>query len=133
MIMGIGIDSVEIKRFDHWHERPEKELLRLFSPKEIIYCLSNPIKSTERFAVRFAAREACYKALCNIVPQDSLPFLKFCRAMRIESKKPPQLIIDWGSIIKNPSLNTKNIIPFLSLTHTKTVATAMVILQHTPR
>ncbi len=133
MIVGIGIDSVEIKRFAHWHERPEKELLRLFSPEEITYCLSNQTKNAERFAVRFAAREACYKAVCNILPQDSVPFLKFCKAMRIKSKKPPQLIIGWDNIIKNPSLNTKNIMPFISLTHTKTIATAMVILQHTPR
>lgn len=133
MIVGIGIDLVEIKRFAHWYKRPEKELLRLFSPEEIIYCLSNQTKSAERFAARFAAREACYKALCNIVPQNSLPFLKFCRAMRIESKKPPQLIIDWSSIIKKPSLNAKNIMPFLSLTHTKTIATAIVTLERIPR
>lgn len=129
MIVGIGIDLVEIKRFAHWYKRPKKELLRLFSPEEITYCLSNKAKNTERFAVRFAAREACYKALCNIIPQESLPFLKFCRTIRIESRKPPQLLIDWGSIIKNPSLNAKNIMPFLSLSHTKTIATAMVILE----
>ncbi len=133
MIVGIGIDLVEINRFAHGYKHPEKELLRLFSPEEITYCLSNQTKNAERFAVRFAAREECYKSLCNIVPQDSVLYIKMCRAILIESKKPPQLIIDWGSIIKNPSLNIKNLISFLSLSHTKTIATAMVILERIPR
>lgn len=63
MVLGIGIDSVDIARFEQWHTYSHKKLLRVFSPAEIAYSLENPTKSAERFAVRFAAKEALFKAL----------------------------------------------------------------------
>ena len=63
MIIGIGIDAVAIDRFNTWHTYPQEKLLRIFSEQEISYCLNNKQKSAERFAARFAAREAFFKAL----------------------------------------------------------------------
>ena len=39
MILGIGIDTVEVIRFGDWHSR--FDLQRLFSESEIAYCRSN--------------------------------------------------------------------------------------------
>lgn len=118
MIIGIGIDSVEIDRFKHWHNYPDKQLLKIFSQEEINYCRANQLKSAERFAVRFSAREALFKAL----PQP-IPFLRLCKAVIIKKDHngKPEMIVDL-MLIKNCKI-------FISLTHTKTIATAMVILE----
>jgi len=124
MIKGIGIDSVEIARFEHWGQLPIDKLKKIFSDKEIEYCLSNPIKSAERFAARFAAREACYKALANLIKE--IPFLRFCKLMAVEKKSngQPLLNIDWQGL----SITT---IPqcHVSITHTKLIATCFVVLE----
>ena len=128
MIVGIGIDSVEIERFEHWYHFSEKKLLRIFSPKEIDYCLQNKQKSAERFAVRFAAREALYKALSSSNPDYILPLLTLCKHIQVERNPTPHFIIN-TIVIPLPATTTT----LLSLTHTTTTATAQVILQQNLR
>ena len=121
MILGIGIDSVEVARFAHWHNYLPKHLLRVFSQSEIDYCLSVSAKSAERFAGRFAAREALYKAYSSWQPDHQIPFLTFCKAITIIKKNgAPMPILDSRLAPCNA---------FLSLTHTATTATAFAILE----
>ena len=62
MITGIGTDIVEVSRIERALERTERFAARVFTPAERDYCLagSNP---AQRFAGRFAAKEAAAKAL----------------------------------------------------------------------
>ena len=62
MILGSGIDLVEVDRIETARERHgERFLNRIFHPAETAYCLSN--KSPGPFlAARFAAKEAISKA-----------------------------------------------------------------------
>src|SRR3974377_1567566 len=62
MILGIGIDIIEVGRIQASHERfGERFLNRILHPNEISYCLSH--KTPAPFlAVRFAAKEAISKA-----------------------------------------------------------------------
>jgi holo-[acyl-carrier protein] synthase len=63
MIVGLGIDIAEISRIEAAIRRYGDHFLhRLFTPAEIEYCEShrNPY---ERYAGRFAAKEAAMKAL----------------------------------------------------------------------
>ncbi len=62
MILGVGIDIIEVARIQASHERfGERFLNRILHPKEISYCLS--FKSPAPFlAARFAAKEAISKA-----------------------------------------------------------------------
>lgn len=62
MILGSGIDLVEVDRIEAARERHgERFLNRIFHPAETAYCLSN--KSPGPFlAARFAAKEAISKA-----------------------------------------------------------------------
>jgi len=62
MILGIGIDIIEVTRIQASHERfGERFLNRVLHPAEIAYCLSH--KNPAPFlAVRFAAKEAISKA-----------------------------------------------------------------------
>jgi holo-[acyl-carrier protein] synthase len=63
MILGIGIDIVEVARVQASYEKfGERFLNRILHPNEITYCLSH--KAPGPFmAVRFAAKEAIAKAL----------------------------------------------------------------------
>ena len=62
-IVGTGIDLVEVKRIAASIERfGDRFLQRVFTEAEIRYCRSK-INANERFAARFAAKEAGMKAL----------------------------------------------------------------------
>ena len=130
MILGIGIDSVDIKRFENWSAYSPQQLRRIFSEQEIAYCLQNPAKSAERFAVRFAAREALFKALSMYQPNHTIPFLTLCRLVKVEknSNHSPYLVADWNQITVQWTIPPIQVL--LSLTHTHQIATAFVILQN---
>jgi holo-[acyl-carrier protein] synthase len=62
MILGIGIDIIEVARVKASHERfGERFLNRLLLPDEIAYCLSHK-QPAPFLAARFAAKEAISKA-----------------------------------------------------------------------
>jgi holo-[acyl-carrier protein] synthase len=63
MIKGIGLDSVELKRIERiYNEYGERFLNRIYATEEQDYALryKDPVP---RLAARFAAKEACMKAL----------------------------------------------------------------------
>lgn len=63
MIVGIGIDQVEVERIRRLLERrPERAARRLFTERERSHCRERP-DPPECFAARFAAKEAYLKAL----------------------------------------------------------------------
>ena len=128
MILGVGIDLVEIDRFEPWLQFSDTKLKRVFLPSEIAYIKANPSKATERLAARFAAKEAFYKALCQLNPKKRIPFLTLCRQVSVISNGPPQLIIDWSNLLPN-NYQPKNLQTHISITHTRTIATALVIIE----
>lgn len=129
MIVGLGIDSVAVHRFNAWNKMPEKQLLRIFSPTEIAYCLEHPLLFNQRFAVRFAAREATFKALYHYKPSCSVPFLLLCKAVKVLKKENflPHLSIDWPRLL--PDCQDFFPTAHLSLCHTAEMASAIVILE----
>ena len=63
MIKGIGLDSIELNRIERiYNEYGERFLNRIYSSEEQDYALryKDPVP---RLAARFAAKEACMKAL----------------------------------------------------------------------
>ena len=62
-IVGLGTDIVECSRVARLLERhPDRAVQRLFTPAEQAYC-RRTARSVERFAARFAGKEAVLKAL----------------------------------------------------------------------
>jgi phosphopantetheine--protein transferase-like protein len=125
MIVGIGVDTVDIERFFLWHMYQQKTLRRIFSQEEIDYCLADVVNSAQRFAVRFAAREALYKALSFAYPHKKIPFLTLCAHViitKINSR--PYCIIRDGL-----DVNFDDLIIHLSLSHSWTLATAFVVIE----
>ncbi|MFO7586879.1 MAG: holo-ACP synthase [Gemmatimonadota bacterium] len=63
MILGIGVDQVEVARIERLlGKRPERGAERLFTPAERTVCGSRR-RPAECYAARFAAKEAFVKAL----------------------------------------------------------------------
>jgi len=63
MIVGLGIDIAEVDRIENAIRRyGQRFLQRIFTPAEIAYCQSKA-NAGERFAGRFAAKEAAMKAI----------------------------------------------------------------------
>jgi phosphopantetheine--protein transferase-like protein len=100
MILGIGTDLVTTKRFANWHLYTNKQLRRVLSVGEITYCRSQPELSAQRFAVRFAAREALYKAASSAGIIQSTPLLQLCKATTITKNThgSPFLTVKWNML-----------------------------------
>jgi len=63
VIVGTGVDIIEVERVAAAMERfGERFLKRIFTPAEIRYCDAKKNRG-ERYAARFAAKEAAFKAL----------------------------------------------------------------------
>lgn len=63
MILGIGIDLEEVERLAQSITKfGDRFLEKMFTPAEIEFCRGKA-NSSERFAARFAAKEAAFKAL----------------------------------------------------------------------
>lgn len=91
--MELGVDIVEIGRVRALARRNAKFLPRVFSPEEIAYCRAkkNP---WPHFAVRFAAKEAVYKALGKAeIPLTSI-------SVRRDAKGRPSVAIDGKTVAK---------------------------------
>lgn len=126
----IGIDSVEIDRFADWHTYPIEKLARIYSAQEITYCLSSIPQSAQRFAARFAVREAFLKALSTLMPDTHFALLTVCKHICL-TKAPngsPVLLCNWQALLPNLNGKIPEIRVSVSWTHTKTVSTALVHL-----
>ena len=65
MVIGIGIDIIEIERIRESVEKfGERFLKKIYTQRELDYCLKKKYKY-QHLAARFAAKEAVYKALAT--------------------------------------------------------------------
>lgn len=123
MILGVGIDTVQVERFSGWANKSLKSLNRIFSSEEIAYALACPTLSAQRFAVRFAAKEAFYKAFTQATGQHR-PLLEIVKKVSV-APGGVQLQVD-GSIWPQ---SMTNIYTHLSLTHSGQQGVALVIIE----
>ena len=115
MIVGIGMDIIEIERVKNILERQPKFIDRILTEKEKEYYLSlEPHRKIEWFAGRFSAKEAFSKA--NGTGIGSQISFQDISVIPDKSGKP---------IIDHPLEVTAH----LSITHTKQYAAAQVILE----
>lgn len=128
MIIGIGIDSVEIDRFIHWHTFSRKTLSKYFTQHELDYCLENPLKSAERFAARFAAKEACYKALSTFMHKKHTLYA-LMPAFEVKRTDTGITLIINKVFLTCKQISLPEIRVHISLTHTQKLATALIILE----
>ena len=129
MIRAIGIDAVDIDRFDKWVDFSPHRLNRIFSNEEIEYCTKNKAKTAERLAARFATKEAFYKAYCAANLHTPPAFLTFCKLVAVYNAPNPRLAIGWDALLSPTQLAGLKLKTHLSITHTAKSAIAVVIIE----
>ena len=124
MIVGTGIDIAEVPRIAESIERfGDRFLYRIFTEEEIRYCESKANR-VERYAARFAAKEAALKALGT-----GWNFGVRWRDVEVfrEPGRRPTIKFHGKAAEYAARLKAKNI--SLSLSHTPEQAIASVILE----
>ena len=124
VIVGLGVDMEEISRLREVIGRHSRAFLqRVFTPAEIEYCERHR-DTAERYAGRFAAKEATMKAL-------GTGWSRGVRWKDIEVTRPPRqrpTVTLYGAALEHSKqLGTRQI--SLSITHTGNLAFAEVILE----
>ncbi len=118
--MDIGIDTIEIHRIERALDRyGQRFISRLFTKDEQVYCDAKA-NSAQYYAVRFAAKEAVYKALPESL--QCILFLKDIEVIKHASGKPGVCFS-----IQDKRLDSLTI--SLSLSHSQTQATAVALCQ----
>src|SRR3982074_3357382 len=124
MIVGTGIDIAEVERIRHAIERfGERFLQRIFTAGEIRYCDAKANR-VERYAARFAAKEAAMKALGT--GWNHGVRWRDCEVTRLPGGRPTISFHGAAGAIA-AKLGVKN--AALSLSHTQEQAIAQVILE----
>lgn len=124
MILGTGIDICEVPRIAQSIARfGERFLQRIFTPDEIRYC-QRKRNSTERFAARFAAKEATMKALGTGQRQGVI--WKDVEVTHAPGGRPVLRLSGMAAEIARKLGVSRT---SLSLTHTENTAMAMVIFE----
>jgi holo-[acyl-carrier protein] synthase len=124
MFIGTGVDLIEIERISHSIERfGDRFLRRVYTDSEIAYCRRKR-SSAESFAARFAAKEAGAKALGTGISR-GVTWTEF--EVKREPSGRPTLALTGRAEVLAKELGVKNI--SLSLTHTREMAMAMVMME----
>jgi holo-[acyl-carrier protein] synthase len=124
MIVGIGVDIVEIRRFGEVLERQEDRFIqRVFTAGEQEYCRAHR-DPVPHFAARFAAKEALFKALGTGWAK-GVSWLDV--GVGREGQGAPILVLRGEAEKISQSLGARKV--HLSLSHTNESAVAVVILE----
>ena len=124
MIVGVGTDLLDVARM-------ARELARegagfrddVFTPAEVAYCESKA-HPARHLAARFAAKEACWKALGGAGPEGlSLREVEVLRP----AEGPPGLVLTGRAKAIADALGVTRAL--VSLAHTPTLASASVVLE----
>ncbi len=122
MILGLGIDIVNVDRIKHWltvEGLPE----RFFCKEELDSARSNGTAAPLSLAARFAAKEAFGKALGT-----GLRGIRLKDIFVINSHNgKPELRLFGTALDSLKKINAKKV--HLSLTHEKSIAAAVVIIE----
>jgi holo-[acyl-carrier protein] synthase len=124
MILGIGVDLCEVERIEAAIARHgERFLTRIYTPEERAYCDSK-LNRMERFAGRFAAKEAAMKALGTGWSRGVM--WRDFEVARAASGQP--VILLHGSAQKiADKLGVRRAL--VTITHTKSMAMAQVVME----
>jgi len=124
MILGIGIDIIEVARIQASFEKfGERFVNRILLPNEITYCLSHK-KPAPFLAARFSAKEAISKAFgTGIGSQLSWQDME----VRRKESGEPFVILHGNGEKLFAARGAKRLL--ISLSHTQNYATAVAVLE----
>ena len=117
--VGIGIDIVDVGRVERILERRATFAERVFTAEEIEYC-RRQASPAESFAARWAAREACRKALGGI---DGMRW----KDVRVErgTSGSPRLVLTGSALRRANECGVSDVL--VSLAHERRTAVAFCV------
>ncbi|MGU8402375.1 holo-ACP synthase [Clostridium perfringens] len=126
MIIGIGVDIIEIERVRQAIQNNKNFLSKLFTEREIDYFISRNMNS-EVIAGNFAAKEAVSKALGTGIRGFSF---KDIEILRNELGKPEVILHNGANLIGNKLVGNNNSLKVhLSISHNNSSAIAYSVLE----
>ena len=125
MICGVGIDLVEIARVEKMFDgKGDRMLQRLFTDDEVSYAKAR-VRPAMHLAARLAAKEAAFKALSG---SDEARLIGWREVEVIPHENAaPTLAFHGRAAARALALDVAHV--WVSLTHTDTTASAVVILE----
>lgn len=124
MIVGLGTDLVEIARIEESIARfGERFLVRVYTPGEVAFCQQKR-NAAESFAARFAAKEAAAKALGTGISRGV--GWQEIEVVRRRGER-PEIVLHGRAAERAQAIGVQQMA--LSLTHTREMAMAVVILE----
>jgi holo-[acyl-carrier protein] synthase len=132
MILGIGNDMVDIRRIERTLERHGARFIdRIFTPIEVARAERRPITRLGTYAKRFAAKEACSKALGTGFRAGV--FWRDMGVVNLPSGQ-PTLVLAGGAALRLARITPPGMVAALALTMTDEYpyAEAMVIISAAP-
>ena len=123
MVVGLGVDIVEVDRIRKALENQPKMVQKVFTAQEAEYCTTRK-NQYQHFAGRFAAKEAALKALGTGWAEG----IRW-RDVEVSSEPSGQPYLHFHGKAEEvfESLSAGN--AFLTITHARTYAVAVVILE----
>jgi holo-[acyl-carrier protein] synthase len=124
--VGIGVDVVDLERFDSVLQRRANFVDRVFTADERSYCDRGKTSTgrSQRYAARFAAKEAVMKALgCGL---GAYAFHDVAVARDDDSGQPALVVLGQAAVLAGERGITRW---HLSLTHSDMVAIAFVVAE----
>ena len=124
-----GIDIIEVDRIKKAIEDLGDSFLEnIYTEKEIQYCEKSPVMKYQRYATRFAAKEAVYKALSEFVNGREDIIWKNIEVLKSECGKPyinvDKLRENMSKAVDNFELESIDV----SLSHIRDFAVASVVV-----
>ena len=118
-ISGIGVDLVDVDRVRRLMSRRTTFAARVFTPQEIEYC-ERQADPAESYAARWAAREACRKALGGVHGMR----WHDVRVARAPSGA-PSLVLEGATLRRADALGVSQVM--VALTHERKMAGAFCV------
>jgi len=126
-IIGIGIDIAQISRIAGAVDRyGERFIRRVYTPLETDFCCGGGGASGSRFAGRWAAKEAFYKAL----PPEAQPFASWLSVQTLPDGTYGRPRLEVCGVRLKLALSEAGVSAIhLSITHERTHCAAVVVLE----
>ena len=123
-----GIDIIEVDRIKKSiEELGDSFLNRIYTKNEIEYCNKSGVMKYQHFAARFAAKEAIFKAISEVISGREDAMWKDIEVINIESGKPVINVDKVKNNIKKTANNLKLESIDVSISHIKDYAVASVV------
>jgi holo-[acyl-carrier protein] synthase len=124
MIFGIGTDIIEVDRMRKHLEGNETLIEKLFTKAEQEYCEKGKVTRWQRYAARFSAKEAFFKALGT-----GYRYGMAFHEIEVKNDDLGKPYIEPHGVVKEYLEKEKVKVIHLTISHVKEMANAFVVLE----